>query len=266
LPSRFEPFSQSALLHRGGPDGTWGNLGLWDNAHRYAEACRALALHVGTAAGIRAGDRVLGLACGAGEELLLWAEHFGASHVTGVEVDPSSANRARERCGAIRTSQFTVLTRSALDLQSLPAQGFDRVVCVDAAYHLTPRTAFLSAARQSLRPGGTLAYTDLTLAHRPGRALRATAHACGMDADDLTTPREQVARLAAAGFAAIETEALDGRVLAGFSTFTLRQTRNLGFDAVRHGWRRPLATALLIRALRGSGLGYALLKGQRPLS
>jgi SAM-dependent methyltransferase len=266
VPSRFGPFSQHALLHRGGPAGTWGNLGLWDSAQHYAEACRALALHVGTAAGIRAGDRVLDLACGRGDELLLWAGHFGASHVTGIEVDLASANCARAHCEETRPEKFTVLTRSALDLHDLPAGAYDRVLCIDAAYHLTPRTAFLAAARHCLRPGGTLAYTDLTLARRPGWPLRAAARACGLDADDLFTLDAQVARLAGAGFSAIAVEALDARVLAGFSAFALRQTRRLGFDALRRGWRRPLATALMIRALGDGALGYGLLRAQRPSS
>ena len=257
-------FSQQALLHRGGPPGTWGNLGLWDNAASYADACIAMGTMVGAAVGISAGDRVLDIACGAGDALLLWVERFGAHHVTGIEIDPPVASMARTRCEAAFPGRIAVVAQSALACADLPAQGFDRVVCVDAAYLLNPRTRFLANALHCLRPGGTLAYTDLTLTGRRGTAMRTGARWCGIDLDDLVAPREQAARLNRAGFEAAQIETLDERVLAGFSDFALRQTRLLGRDAWRAGWRKPLATALMIRALRGSGLGYALMTARRP--
>ncbi len=256
--------SQHALLHRGGSPGTWGNLGLWDSATSYVDACVALAARVGTAAGVGTGDRVLEFACGAGDGLLLWLERFGARHVTGIEVDAPAADMARARCAAALPGRAAVLTQSAHDHTDLPAQGFDRVVCVDAAYHLNPRARFLGAALNALRPGGTLAYTDLTFAGRRGTAMRTGARWCGIDPDELAAPQEQVARLARAGFEAARVEVLDDRVLAEFSNFALRQTRLLGRDAWQAGWRKPLATALLIRALRGTGLGYALMTARRP--
>ena len=256
--------SQHALLHRGGPPGKWGNLGLWDHAASYADACIAMATMVGAAAGISAGDRVLDIACGAGEELPLWVENFGAQHVTGVEVDPSVAGMARTRCEAAFPGRIAVLAQSALACADLPAQGFDRVVCVDAAYLLSPRGRFLATAFHCLRPGGTLAYTDLTLTGSRGAAVRTGARWCGIDPDDIVAPHEQTARLNRAGFEAAQIETLDERVLAGFSDFALRQTRVLGRDAWRAGWRKPLATALMIRALRGAGLGYALVTARRP--
>lgn len=256
--------SQHALLHRGGPHGTWGNLGLWNHAASYAEACIALATRVGTAAGINVGDRVLDIACGAGDELPLWMENFGARHVTGIEVDPPVASMARARHEGAIPGRIAVLTQSALACAELPAQGFDRVVCVDAAYLLSPRGRFLATALHCLRPGGKLAFTDLTLTGSHGTALRTSARWCGIDPDDIVAPHEQTARLNRAGFDAVHVETLDERVLAGFSDFALRQTRVLGRDAWRAGWRKPLATALMIRAMRGSGLGYALMTARRP--
>jgi len=257
-------FSQHALLHRGGPSGSWGNLGLWDNAASYADACIAMATMVGAAAGISAGDRVQDIACGAGDALLWWVETFGAQHVTGVEIDPPIASMARARCEAAFPGRIAVLAQSALACADLPAQGFDRVVCVDAAYLVSPRGRFLATALHCLRPGGTLAFTDLTLTGSRGAALRAGARWCGIDPDDIVAPYEQAARLTRAGFEALHVETLDERVLAGFSDFALRQTHALGRDAWRAGWRKPLATALMIRALRGSGLGYALMTARRP--
>jgi cyclopropane fatty-acyl-phospholipid synthase-like methyltransferase len=223
-----------------------------------------MATMVGAAAGISAGDRVLEIACGAGDGLPLWVENFGAHHVTGIDVDPSIASMARTPCEAAFPGRIAVLAQSALACADLPAQGFDRIVCVDAAYLLSPRGRFLTTALHCLRPGGTLAFTDLTLTGRRGAAMRTGAHLCGIDLDDLAAPHEQAVRLAHAGFEAAQVESLDERVLAGFSDFALRQTRVLGRDAWRAGWRKPLATALMIRAMRGSGLGYALMTARRP--
>jgi SAM-dependent methyltransferase len=173
--------SQSALLHRGGPAGTWGNLGLWDGANTYAEACAALAIAIGKAAGILPGERVLSLACGAGDELALWIEHFEAQSAVGVEANAKLAENARRKfVTAPAAGRITVFEQSALDPQGLPAQGFDRVVCVDAAYHLAPRSRFLHHAFRCLRPGGRLAFTDLLSGAGAGAMVRGGArHARG---------------------------------------------------------------------------------------
>ena len=111
---------QRQLLHQGGRPGTWGNLGLWADGGDapdliattdYAGACRALALSVGDAAGLQPGARVLSLACGAGDELLLWTDHFGASRVLGVEVDPAAARLAQGRQAPIERLAFHQIHR-----------------------------------------------------------------------------------------------------------------------------------------------------------
>jgi cyclopropane fatty-acyl-phospholipid synthase-like methyltransferase len=160
------PTAERALLHRGGRRGTWGNLGLWpagDAADTdttsdtdYAQACTALARAVADAAGLARGDAVLDLACGAGDELLLWLDDYGAARVHALEHDALLAHAATQRVGG----RAEVLCASAL--QPPAALRVNRVLCVDAAYHLRPRSAFLRAAWQALEPGGTLAYTDLS--------------------------------------------------------------------------------------------------------
>jgi SAM-dependent methyltransferase len=162
------------LLHRGGTPGAWGNLGLWPGAADYATACRALAQRVGEAARLQPGDQLLSVACGAGEELRLWREHFGAHDLLGIEPDAALAAAAR--------AHGRVLQQDAL----APLKGrFDAVLCVDAAYHFTPRQAWLHAMAQRLRPGSRIAFTDLVLDSRPSAPLRRAAAWCGVDADDL---------------------------------------------------------------------------------
>lgn len=263
---------QRRLLHQGGTPGHWGNLGLWHDAPAgqppldYAAACRALALAVGRAAGLQPGHRVLSLACGAGDELLMWAGEGAVAQVLGVDIDPGATALARQRTAHL--PQVQVLCHPATALAGLAAADgpFDAIVCVDAAYHLAPRRAWLAAMRQRLRPGGRLAYGDLTLAGRASPLLRAAARLCGVPADDLLPLPAQVQRLQALGFADVQAQALDEAVLGGFHHFVRQQAAAHRLRAWQAGWRAVATTAALIPPCRAAGLGYALLSAARPSS
>jgi SAM-dependent methyltransferase len=262
------PTAERALLHRGGRRGTWGSLGLWhDGAEDYAQACEALARAVGEAAGIRPGERVLSIACGAGDELLLWAQAFGAAEVWGLEQDPLLVAAARQLAQATPLSvghSVRVLGGDArrLGQLALPRGRFDRIVCVDAAYHLSPRAEFLAAARALLRPGGRLAFTDLTLGpprHPAWRwALRGAAALTRVPLADIGPLPAHEARLHAAGFVGLQSLALDATVLDGFARHVQRQGPRVSRTAAHPDWRRPGLTARLIGPCRAAGLGYAL--------
>ncbi len=243
------------LLHQGGHPGRWGSLGLWhEDTPDYHAACTDLALAVGRAAGVKPGDRVLSVACGGGEELRLWHVAFGARAVLGVEADAALV-QAIEAAGtglAVKHGSGTAL----LSL-GLPRQHFDRVLCVDAAYHLQPRAAFLRDAFQLLRPGGALAYTDLVVT-QPHGLLRRAAQLCGLDPEGLATAPQQMQRLQALGYDGVTLQRLDDEVLGGFARFVRRQRR-----APWH-WPRVAMTAALIPPCRALGLGYAMLAARRP--
>lgn len=260
----------ATLLHRGGRAATWGNLGLWTvEPACYADAAAALATAVAQAAAVGAGQRVLCLACGAGDELLALLTHTGVAEVVGVERDPrraAAATRALQAAGL--SARGHVITGAALDPGLCVAfgDGFDAVLCVDAAYHLSPRTALFSAAARWLRPGGRLAFTDLVLdpAPRGTAMLRAAAALCGVPRADLVAPALRHAQLHAAGFADVQATPLDDAVLGGFARFVRRQRARLGRDAWRRAWWPAEVTASLIGPCRAAGLGYALFGARRP--
>jgi SAM-dependent methyltransferase len=274
------PSAERALLHRGGRPGTWGSLGLWLDGDGpsdgdYARACEALARAVGRAAGIRPGDRVLSLGCGAGDELLLWAREFGAAEVCGVERDPALAAAARtllERQPPPAGTQVQVLCADAMQLATLrlPRRRYDRIVCVDAAYHFSPRGPLLRAAHARLRPGGRLALNDLTL-EPPARGgwrsllrgvLRGAAVLTQVPLSELLPLPAQRARLRAAGFVDVQSVALDDAVLGGFARHVRAQGPRVARTLWHPDWRRPALTAALIGPCRAAGLGYALLSGE----
>lgn len=262
---------QRQLLHQGGTAASWGNLGLWPEAPDdtdYAGACRALALAVGQAAQLQPGARVLSVACGAGDELLLWARHLGARAVVGTERDPSTARQAAVLTAD--TASIQVLCRPAL---ATPFDApFDAVVCVDAAYHFAARAAWLAQAWHRLRPGGRLAYCDLTLAAPASPLLRATAapllrgaaRLCGVPATDLLPLPQQVQRLQALGFTDVQAQVLDAQVLGGFARFVRHHAAAQRLRPWQAGWRAAATTAALIPPCRAAGLGYALLSAMRP--
>ncbi len=269
------PSAERALLHRGGRTGTWGSLGLWhDGADDYAEACSSLARAVGEAAGLRRGDRVLSLACGAGDELLLWAQDFGAAEVVGLELDPVHAAAATRQAGSASLPRGTRIEVRRADVRQLARAGlprgyFDRIVCVDAAYWLGPRAALWRAAATLLRPGGRIAFTDLSLAPErlAGRPLlRALLHgAAGLarvPLGELRPAAAQAEALAGAGYGGVQWLQLDATVLDGFAAHVRRQGPRVSRTGLHPDWRRPALTAKLIGPCRAAGLGYVLVSGE----
>jgi SAM-dependent methyltransferase len=243
-----------------------------------------LALAVGRAAGLAPGSRVLSVACGAGEELRLWRQQFGVAAVCGVERE-AAAVRAAYADGGLGEGHTCVLPGSGSALLALGLQpgSFDAVVCVDAAYHLNPRSAFLQGAFTLLRPGGRLAYTDLLLDDaappdipsvaasaawkRPAwkrTLLRASARACGLSAAELPSPQAHLKALQALGYIEPSLRRLDVEVLDGFARHVRGQAQRHGLSAWQAAWRRPAITARLIGPCRAAGLGYALIAATRP--
>lgn len=258
-----------ALLHQGGPEADWGNLGLWTGASSYAGACAALADAVAAAAGLAPGQRVLSLASGAGQELRHWVQQHGAVQAVGVEPDAALAARARQRlAGAGLLAACPVVAQPALDWAARRAadeRRFDSVLCVDAAYHLSPRSVLLAALPGLLRPGGGLAFTDLVLDHQAPRSrlLDTAATLCGVPRADLVSADARVRQLLAAGFVDVQARRLDDEVLGGFARFARAQGRRLGAAAWQPAWLAPALTAALIGPCRRAGLGYALFWARR---
>jgi SAM-dependent methyltransferase len=263
---------EAERLHRGGPPGAWGNLGLWIHASGYAAAAAALADAVADAAQLHAaapGARVACLACGAGDELLRLLGRSARLQLVGVERDDGAAAQARQR---LADSGFAPRARvhggPALDwlTSADERQPFDAMLCVDAAYHLRPRERLFAGVHARLRPGGRFAFTDLTTTGSGPlpRTLRAAAALCGVDAAGLADTAQCCRQLEAAGFVEVQARALDAEVLDGFARFVRRQTRTLGRDALHPAWARVAITAALIGPCRRAGLGYALFSARRP--
>lgn len=124
----------------------WSNLGLWDDDDSsnisYPQACQALAEHLAQALDVQAQHRLLDVGCGQGASLLFWREHYGLRDLTGVELQPRHVAHLR----AHLPSSVNILAGSYTELAQRQLPAFDRIVCIDAAYHL-PLAAFLQGIK-----------------------------------------------------------------------------------------------------------------------
>lgn len=111
------------------------------------------------AAGVTAGDRVLDLACGAGEPALSAARRAVTEAdglVVGTDLVPAMAEGAARRAA----STGAAVSFAAADMTALPFAGgsFSRVVCRFGIMFVPDAMAALAEVRRVLRPGGTAAF------------------------------------------------------------------------------------------------------------
>lgn len=103
------------------------------------------------------GMGVLDLACGRGASTYLIASRLPACRVVGADILASSVMAARALYGHGQNQEFV-----AADATLLPFRdgGFDRILCLEAAFHFSDRGAFLHEARRLLRREGRLVVVD----------------------------------------------------------------------------------------------------------
>ena len=256
------PVVHPALLNAS-PATRWTNLGWWTSeSETYADAARALAMHVGTAAALRPGDVVVDVACGHGDSLALWIEAFGVARVVGVEPDPALGVALRARiAGWGLADRITVVTASAetFDLAHAVPEA-TAVVCVDAAYHFRTRDTWLRRLASAV-PGTRLAFTDLArlTPHLPSRVRRVAGWA-GIPEQNLWSIGEVLPAMEAAGFDAVQVTGCGAAVIDGFRRFARRSRGHWLLRPHRGGWH-ALVTAVLLGQVRDA-LTMVCISGQ----
>jgi ubiquinone/menaquinone biosynthesis C-methylase UbiE len=109
-----------------------------------------------TAAGVRAGDRVLDIACGRGAVLVPAARVVGSEgRVLGVDLSTEMVRLARERMAAAGLAAETaVMDAEQLDV---PDASFDVVLCAFGVFFLPDPERAVAGFRRVLADGGTAA-------------------------------------------------------------------------------------------------------------
>ena len=115
-----------------------------------------------TMAGIRAGARVLDLACGAGSQTLQAARRVGPQgHVVASDIADTMLHHVRENARAAELANVTTVSGAAEDLDVAPG-SFDAVICRLGLMLFAEPARALAAARRALRPGGKVAVVVFT--------------------------------------------------------------------------------------------------------
>jgi len=110
---------------------------------------------------LRDGARVLDVACGFGGLIQQIDAHYTDVDLTGVNID----FRQLEICHRLQSTSGNAMRWQEADACDLPFGDatFDTVFCIEAMFHFSSRSEFLTEARRVLKPGGTLVVTDFAM-------------------------------------------------------------------------------------------------------
>ncbi len=138
------------------------NFGYWKHNPATLDAASAdLARLVGREADLQAGDVLIDVGCGFGDQDFLWIDEFSPSSIIGVNVAASQiqiANaRAAER-GQDEKVRFVMGSATKLPRGDASAT---KVVALESAFHFPSREDFFGEAFRVLEPGGRLVTADI---------------------------------------------------------------------------------------------------------
>src|SRR5690606_22499327 len=163
--------SQDVVTHytrrHGGRGGLFGdqpfaNYGRWSRDDLTLElAAEALTELVATSAGLRPGDHVLDVGAGYGAGAVIYAKRCRPASITGIDITPVRIEEGRKYVAAHGVADIVTLQLGSATAMDFADASFDKLVSVECAFHFDTRLDFLREAARVLRPGGTLALTDM---------------------------------------------------------------------------------------------------------
>ncbi len=177
--------SQDVVTHytrrHSGRDGLFGdqpfaNYGYWTREGMTLElAAEALTEVVAASAGLRPGDHVLDVGAGYGAGAVIYAKRCRPASITGIDITPVRIDEGRKYVAGHGLSDVITLQLGSATAMDFADAQFDKVVSVECAFHFDTRADFLREAARVLKPGGTLALTDMI----PRRGVEASTYMRG---------------------------------------------------------------------------------------
>jgi phosphoethanolamine N-methyltransferase len=148
-----------------------------------------------------AGLSILDIGCGAGGIDCLLVETHGAGFVTGIDVEDTVLNAARERAAKKGLSARTGFLKSAPGPLPFAPSSFDMVFSKDSIVHIPDKHALARDVFRVLKSGGWFAASDWLIGHdgEPSPAMKEYLAAEGLDFG-MASPVRYRAALEAAGF------------------------------------------------------------------
>ncbi|MES0872757.1 SAM-dependent methyltransferase [Sinimarinibacterium thermocellulolyticum] len=150
-----------------GRDGLFGdqpfaNYGYWTRDDLTLEqAAEALTEVVATAAGLRPGDAVLDVGAGYGAGTVIYAKRCRPTSIIAIDITPVRIEQGRKYIASQGLAEVIDLRLGNATAMDFADASFDKLVSVECAFHFDTRVDFLREAARVLRPGGTLALTDM---------------------------------------------------------------------------------------------------------
>ena len=205
--------------------GLYLNLGYWADAQTIDEACEAMVELVGRTAGLSSADEVVDVGFGFAEQDIYWTRRFAPRRIVGINIAPEQVREARARVRKLGLEDRIDLREGSATATGLPDACCDVVTAVECAFHFDTRERFFAEAARLLRPGGRLVLAD-SIPTGPGpdpwrHPLQALLGDAARAA--LAVPRANIyprdvyaAKLAAAGFEAVQVESIRDQVFPGW--------------------------------------------------
>jgi sarcosine/dimethylglycine N-methyltransferase len=226
-------------------------------------AARRPTVRLAELAGIRSGQRVLETACGVGGTARLLARERGAT-VVATNISRGQLATARES-----TAPGLPVTFEFADFHALPygEAAFDVYLCQDSFVYASDRRKALAEAFRVLRPGATLALSDLlAVGPAPSPALAATLRA--LSEVGFWSFAEYREAIADAGFVDLREEDWSAELAPGFRRVAeeiARKRESLAAIASEKDVEETIARyALWCRVADAGVLGWGAFVARKP--
>lgn len=228
----------------------------------------SLTTRLGELLELRAGKRLLDVACGKGESAIFLAKRFGCE-VVGVDFGAENVNDAEAREAAAGVAHLARFCQGDAEHLDFEDASFDAVVCECAFCTFPDKSAAAREFARVMKPGGRVGLSDLTRSGALPSELDGLFAwiACIADARPIS---EYLEYLCGAGFTEVTSEPHDealaqmvrdiqGKLLG---VEVMSKLKKLDLGAIDFAEAKKLASAAS-DAVRAKTLGYGLIVGRR---